>query len=86
MSYLSEHIIPGGHGKIFATNAIEDADLFRMKQFLLKLDGITDINIVTEVFPREFVVKTSKSVEVSTIQDAVIKLGFHAIPKGLFPI
>jgi len=86
MSFLTENIIPNNHGKIFATNATEDSDMLKIKQHLLKLDGITDVHIVSEVFPKEFIVKTSKVIKVHTIQNAIMKLGLHAIPKGLFPL
>jgi hypothetical protein len=38
MSLLSENIIPGNHGKIFGTDAMEENDLIEIKTSLLTLE------------------------------------------------
>ena len=86
MSFLSDNVIPGNHGKVFGTNATTNYDLQRIKVKLLSLDGIKDVLINADVFPKEFAIYTSKVVTVKDIEDLVITTGFHAIPKDLFEI
>ena len=62
MNTLTDTLIPGNHGKIFGTNAIKDLDLLEIKTALMELDGIKDILLNTDIFPREFTVHTSKMV------------------------
>ncbi|MCX2719927.1 heavy-metal-associated domain-containing protein [Lentiprolixibacter aurantiacus] len=84
MSLLSDHIIPGDSGKIFTTNASEEKDLKRIKRVVMAVEGVHDVLIVKEVFPREFIVHTRKLVAISDIENAVKLTGFHVIPKGIF--
>ncbi|HLV39830.1 heavy-metal-associated domain-containing protein [Xanthomarina sp.] len=86
MSFLSENVIPGNHGKIFGTDATDSHDLERIKHGLLKIEGVKDVLLNTTNFVKEFTVFTSKTIEVKTIQDKVKSFGFHAIPKGIFPL
>lgn len=86
MSILTDNVIPGNHGRIFGTNAIEEIDLIEIKSNLLKLDGIKDVLLNTEIFPREFTVHTSKIVSIGAIENKVKSVGFHAIPKDLFEL
>jgi hypothetical protein len=79
MGLLSENIIPGNHGKMFGTNAIEEKDLLYIKKRLLAIDGIKKVQLNEDIFPREFKVYTSKIVPVSTIEDIVKIIGFNAI-------
>lgn len=86
MGILSENVIPGNYGKIFGTNATEDNDLMEIKTALLEMDGIKDVLLNKEIFPREFTVHTDKMVAVDDIEDKVKSVGFHAIPKDLFEL
>ncbi|HEU4789346.1 MAG TPA: heavy-metal-associated domain-containing protein [Flavobacterium sp.] len=86
MSVLTNYVIPGNHGKIFGTNAMEDANLMTIKACLLELDGIEDVLLNTEIFPREFTVHTNKMVSIADIENRVKSVGFHAIPKDLFEL
>jgi hypothetical protein len=86
MSILTDNVIPGNHGKIFGTNAIKDLDLLEIKASLLKLDGIKDVFLNTDIFPREFTVHTFKMIPINTIENQVRSVGFHAIPKGVFEL
>ncbi|MDI5949496.1 heavy-metal-associated domain-containing protein [Flavobacterium yafengii] len=86
MSVLTDNVIPGNHGKIFGTNAIEDIDLIEIKSSLLELDGIKEVVLNTGIFPREFTVHTSKMIPISDIENRVKLVGFHAIPKDLFEL
>lgn len=86
MSLLSENVIPGNHGKIFGTNAKEEQDLEKIKTKILSIDGIEDVIIDPEAYPNEFTIHTNKLVSVKDIEDAVISVGFHAIPKGIFEL
>lgn len=86
MSVLTNNVISGNHGKIFGTNAMEDADLIKIKASLLELDGIEDVFLNTEIFPRELTVHTNKMVSIADIENRVRSVGFHAIPKDLFEL
>ena len=86
MSLLTDNVIPGNHGKIFGTNAMEDSDLMEIKTSLLELDGIKDVLLNTEIFPREFTVHTTKMISITDIENKVKSVGFHAIPKDLFEL
>lgn len=86
MSFLSENIIPGNHGKIFSTNAKTEKELEEVKIVILSLDGIEDIIINKEVFPVEFTIHTSKIVTIDDVENKVKTTGFHAIPKGIFKL
>lgn len=86
MSLLSENVIPGNHGKVFETNAKEHHSLEKIKAAIELLDGIKDVIIKEGVFPRELTVHTTQIVSVKDIEDAVIRVGFHAIPKHHFPL
>lgn len=84
MSLLSEHIIPGESGKVFTTNASKERDLERIKEAVMGVEGVKDVLIVQEVFPKELIVHTHKLVTVNDIENAVKPTRFHLIPKGLF--
>lgn len=86
MSLLSENIIPGNHGTIFGTNANTSEDLERIKIEILSLDGIVDVLINNEIFPKEFTVHTSKLIEIEAIEEKVNNVGFNSIPKSLFEL
>ncbi|NGY37907.1 heavy-metal-associated domain-containing protein [Flavobacterium sp. XN-5] len=81
MSLLAENVIPGIHGKVFGTNAMKENELIEIKTRLLKLEGINDIVLNIEIFPREFTIYTNKIVSIKDIENAVKSVGFHAIPK-----
>ncbi|MEZ4970659.1 MAG: heavy-metal-associated domain-containing protein [Flavobacteriaceae bacterium] len=85
MGILSENVIPGNHGKVFGTNAKEVNDIRRIKENLLKIEGVKNV-IFNDDFPVEFTVYTTKMVEIKEIENMVKGLGFHAIPKGLFSL
>lgn len=86
MSFLSENVIPGDHGKIFGTDAQKQQDLDKIIDTLRSIQGIKDVIISPQKFPKEFTVHTSKMVGIAEIEDRVKALGFHAIPKGLFQL
>lgn len=85
MSLLSENVIPGNYGKVFGTDAKEQRDLDMIHKQLMKIDGIKEVNF-NKGFPIEFRVHTTKIVQISDIENKVSALGFHAVPKGFFPI
>lgn len=86
MTIVSENVIPGNHGKVFGTNAENRTSLNNIKKAILRIDGIEDVSINEKVFPIEFTVHTSEVVSIKDIQKAAISVGFHVIPKGLFPL
>lgn len=85
MSLLSENVIPSGYGRIFGTNASTDQQMEYIKEKIEKLDGVRDVVPIAEVFPREFIVHTTKLVSVEDIEDTLKHSGLHCIPKGIFP-
>ncbi|MCB9203054.1 MAG: heavy-metal-associated domain-containing protein [Flavobacteriales bacterium] len=86
MSLYSENIIPGNYGKVFEVNATEDSDLQKIKTKILELEGITDVIINKEEFPIKLNVHTDEIVAIKDVEQAVISLGFHAVPKSLFSL
>jgi len=86
MSLLSENVIPGNHGKIFGTNATTHQDLIKIQAAIQKVEGIKDALIEEDVFPREITVHTQDIVSVKEIQDVVISVGFHVVPKSTFSL
>ncbi|MDO6491667.1 MULTISPECIES: hypothetical protein [unclassified Cellulophaga] len=82
MSLLSDNVIPGNHGKIFTTNAKEQAEIAKTVAAILTVEGIKDVLINADVFPAELTVHTTAIVEIEKIENAVKTTGFHAIPKG----
>ena len=86
MSLLSENVIPGNHGKVFETNVVDNYDLQRIKNDLLLVDGIKDVLIDAQKFPKEFTVHTTKLVSIKEIEAVVLHLGFHAIERALFKL
>ncbi|HNP17214.1 MAG TPA: hypothetical protein PKL31_02165 [Fulvivirga sp.] len=86
MSLISENVIPGNFGKVFGTDAKEDRDLEKIQRVVSGLEGIKDVILNKEVYPREFTVHTSKLISIITIEEKVKAMGFHAIPKEIFPL
>ncbi|TYP73585.1 heavy-metal-associated domain-containing protein [Aquimarina intermedia] len=86
MSLLSEHVIPGDHGKIFETNAKSRKDLERVQSFICELEAVRDVLINENVFPRQLTVHTSALLKVKDVERQVLKAGFHVVPKAIFPI
>ena len=81
MSVLSKNVIPGKQGRVFGTNVKRNTDLESIREKLLDLDGIEEVKLNFESFPKEFIVFTNKLVRVEDVEDMVISTGFHAIPK-----
>lgn len=86
MSLLSENVIPGNHGKVFGTNAKEHYSLEKIKAAIEMIEGVKDVILNEAIFPRELTVHTTQIVAIKDIENAVIKVGFHAIPKHHFPL
>ena len=84
MTFISEHLIPGNHGKVFSTDARKPADLERIRRKLTSLDGIEEVYLDTRHPTGEFRVRTSRLLGIGVVEEAVNQLGFHAVPKGLF--
>ena len=85
MSILTENVIPGNHGRIFGTNATTHVQMEKIKKAIEAVDGVKDVVLIEEVFPKELIVHTAKLVSVVEIEDVVQKTGLHCIPKGVFP-
>ena len=83
---MDDNVIPGNYGKVFGTNANETADLHAIRTALLAVDGITEVAIDDNIFPKEFNVHTDRIVKITTVEDTVKSLGFHAVPKSLFEL
>ena len=86
MSFLSENIVPGDQGKVFGTNAKSRDDLQRIKNHLLTLEGVKDVEINSDTFPAEITIYTMQVVKVDDLQKRVMEVGFHVMPKGALSI
>jgi hypothetical protein len=86
MSYLTKNIIPGDYGKVFSTDAQKEKDLIKIKKAILKIPGIVEVDINTNVFPAEITIHSKFVVSTETVENEVKRFGFHAIPKGVFEV
>ncbi len=86
MNLLSENVIPGDHGKVFATNARSEKQMNKIRKLVLEAPGIKDVILNGSVFPKEFTVHTESLVKISDIQKALKNVHLHAIPKNLFKL
>jgi hypothetical protein len=80
MSLLSDNIIPGNQGRVFRTNAMTKSEMERIKEKLLELEGIEDVVLNFESFPKEFKVQSRRLVRVEDIEEKVKSAGCHAVP------
>lgn len=86
MSLISNKVVPGKEGQVFGTDAKLSKDLEKIRQKILTVSGVNDVTINEHVFPREFKVCTDRLVELKAIEDVVIPLGFHVVPKEAFDL
>lgn len=86
MTVITENVIPGNHGRIFTTNASNDSEMEDIKNVIEKIEGVKDVVLIKEVYPKEFIVHTTKLIKNDIIESAVSDLGVKAIPKGIFPL
>ncbi len=86
MSIVSENIIPGGYGKVFGTNATSKTDLNKIAMAIRKINGVKDVIVDYDTFPREFTIHSNTMVKIEEVQNAAIQQGFHVIPKSLFKL
>lgn len=86
MSLLSENVIPGNHGKVFETDAKEHQDLEKIKSLVEQIDGVKDVLIDENVFPKKITIHTSSLVKIKDIEDAAKQTGHHLVPKSIFSL
>lgn len=84
MSFLSENVIPGYHGKKFTTDAKNDKEFDKILEALMKLEGIKDVLFQDGSNPAVFIIHTHTVVSVHDIEHCVKDLNLHAIPTGPF--
>lgn len=84
MNLISENVIPGDHGKTFETNAKDIRELEIIKKTILRMEGVRDVVINNDVYPREVTVLTTDFISVTEVEAAVHAEGFHVLPKKLF--
>lgn len=84
MTLLSENVIPGDHGKIFETNAESINDLEEIKKAVMRIEGIKDVLLNDDVYPREITVLTTAFVNITEVEEAAHHAGFHVLPRTLF--
>ena len=83
MSLFTENIIPGKTGKVFGTDAKFPDDLLLIKNSLLSIDGIKNVEIHENIYPKELTVFSDKLISVTLVENVIKKIGFHLIPKGV---
>ncbi|HNQ27515.1 MAG TPA: heavy-metal-associated domain-containing protein [Aquaticitalea sp.] len=84
MTFISEHVIPGDHGRKFTTDAKNPNEIANIREALLQLDGVKDVQFYETQNPVTFVVHTDKVVSVEVIENCVKTLNLHAVPTGPF--
>ena len=83
MTFISENIIPGNHGKTFTTDVDEASEKTKLEAAIMEVEGVVKV-IFTDIFPLEITVHTDRLVNVSEIQNKANELNFHVIAKGPF--
>ncbi|MEO5789156.1 MAG: heavy-metal-associated domain-containing protein [Gelidibacter sp.] len=83
MTYITDNIIPGNHGKTFTTDVNEASEKTKLEAAILKVQGVVKV-IFADTFPLEFTVHTDRVVKVSEIQSAANEWNYHVIAKGPF--
>ena len=83
MTFISENIIPGNHGKTFTTDVEKASSKSKLEAAIMQVEGVVKV-IFTDDFPLELTVHTDRLVNVSAIQHKANELNFHVIAKGPF--
>ncbi len=83
MTFISENIIPGNHGKTFTTDVDDASEKTKLEAAVLEVEGVVKV-IFEDTFPLEFTVHTDRVVNVTDIQNKANELNFHVIVKGPF--
>ncbi len=86
MSLISENVIPGNHGKTFIVDITEKEEFEKVREQILKIEGVEDVLYDDKPYPHEIKVHSSKFVKIKDVQNAVRDKGFHAVPAGLFEL
>lgn len=86
MSLISENVIPGNHGRVFMVDINDRHEFERVKDKILKIEGIKDVLYNDQTYPNEMTIHSLTLVKVKDIQDAVRDKGYHAVPAGLFEL
>ncbi|WP_310991285.1 heavy-metal-associated domain-containing protein [Aequorivita marina] len=84
MNIISENVIPGDHGKVFETNAENQRELETLKKAILKIEGVKDVLLNNDTYPREITVLTKDFVNVSEVEQAASSVDLHVLPRALF--
>ena len=82
MGYVSDTTAPEEYGKIFSIDAKLEDDLEKIKNALIKLEGMLEVTTSSS----EFIIKTSKIIEINIIETEVNNLGFHVISNSFFDL
>lgn len=80
MSLLSHEIQPD-RGFTFTINSQHEEEFERVRNFLLEIDGVREVEFNGYIFPHEFTVYTDFSVKIQEVESAVVEAGYHAYPK-----
>lgn len=83
MTYVNDNIIPGNHGKKFATDVKSPEDKSRLKSAIMGIDGIVDV-FFEAGYPSELTIHTNKVIRIDEVQEKATELEFHVIAKGPF--
>ena len=83
MSLFTENIVPGKTGKVFGTDTRFLDDLLLIKDTLLSIDGIKNVEIHGDIYPKELIIFSDKLISVALVENVIKKIGFHLIPKGV---
>lgn len=86
MSLISENVIPGNHGKVFIIDINDRHEFEKVKEKILKIEGIRDVLYDDQSFPHEMTIHSQKLVNIKDIQDVVRDKGYHAVPASLFEL
>lgn len=83
MSLISENVIPGPHGSVFMVDIPDRHEFERVRDKILKVEGVEDVLFNDQTYPHEMTVHTLTLVKVKEIQEVVRDKGYHAVPARL---
>lgn len=84
MSFISENILPGKRGQTFCIGINSHQEFERVLERLKEINGIETVLFNVEAYPHEITILTKAPVAVKEVQNAVRRIGFHAVTKTIF--
>ena len=76
MNFRPKKVIPIHQVKVFSTNTTNNYALHIIKTKIMAIDGVSDVEIIIDVLPKEFIVHTTKIISKEVIEDIILNYDF----------